>query len=181
MPHRDDPQSPSESAAIRSVVINAVRLSDDTVHQLEQTWGVRIQDAAYWYDPRSGAWGLEGGPCAGFVPAGLSLGGPLRPDASRGNTGVFVNGRELHALDVMALQRLGPVFPGRYWVDAHGNFGFEGGPMMGNLMVAAQIAGGAGSGRGTGGAWTADSRFGTVGGDGSGFVFFNVGKTFYSN
>jgi hypothetical protein len=28
--------------------------------------------------------------------------------------------------------------------------------------------------------WTANSRFGTAGGDGSGFLFFNDGKTFWS-
>jgi hypothetical protein len=108
----------------------------------------------------------------------MQLGGPLRADASRGNTGVVINGRELHMLDVVALQRLVPVVPGRYWVDVHGNFGFEGGPMLGNLMALAQMAGG---GAASGGAWTSQSGFGTVGGDGSGFVFFNVGKTFYSN
>jgi hypothetical protein len=165
-------------AQVRKVVINGLRLSDEAVQQLEQAGGVHIQDASYWYDAACGAWGLEGGPCSGFIPAGLQLGGPLRADASRGNTGVVINGRELHQFDVVALQRICPVLPGRYWVNAQGNFGFEGGPMLGNLMVLAQMAVGAGAA--SGGAWTTESRFGTVGGDGSGFVFFNDGKTFYS-
>jgi hypothetical protein len=41
-------------------------------------------------------------------------------------------------------------------------------------MMAARLAGAAG------GPWTVDSRFGTVGGDGAGFTFFNDGKTFWS-
>jgi hypothetical protein len=54
-------------------------------------------------------------------------------------TGVFVNGRELHPLDVIGLQGLiGQVWPGRWWVDAQGNYGVEGGPTLGNLMVLAR-------------------------------------------
>ena len=156
----------------RSVIVNEVRLSDDEVNTLERAVGSTVRDGDYWYDRACGAWGMKGGPCAGFIRPGIALGGPLRRDASQGNTGVFVNGRELHVVDVIALQRLGPVFPGRYWVDGLGNFGIEGGPRMGNLAAAGQMT--------SGGAWTVDSRFGTVGGDGSGFMFFNDGKTFWS-
>jgi hypothetical protein len=54
-------------------------------------------------------------------------------------TGVFINGRELHPLDVQGLQQLiGQVLPGRWWVDAQGNYGLEGGPPLGNLMVLAR-------------------------------------------
>ncbi len=178
MPHQNDTQPPAAPQSERSVVINRVRLSDIELDQLERRCGVHIQDASYWYDPLCGAWGFEGGPCVGFIQPRLPLGGRLRADASRGSTGVVINGRELHTLDVVALQRLGPVLPGRYWVDAHANFGFEGGPTLGNLVAAAQMAG---LGAGSGGAWATDSRFGAVGGDGSGFLFFNDGKTFYSN
>lgn len=38
----------------------------------------------YWYDAATGAWGHEGGPTAGFVTAGLSVGGPLRTVAAPG-------------------------------------------------------------------------------------------------
>jgi hypothetical protein len=167
----------AKSAQLHAIFVNGIRLSDEVVQQLEHASGGRIQDASYWYDAACGAWGLEGGPCVGFIAAGLQLGGPLRANASRGNTGVVINGRELHQLDVAVLQRLGPVLPGRYWMDALGNFGFEGGPILGNVWVLVQMAG---AGAANGGAWTSQSRFGTVGGDGSGFLFFNDGKTFYS-
>ncbi|HJZ67648.1 MAG TPA: hypothetical protein VKF81_05980 [Blastocatellia bacterium] len=125
----------------RAVYINRTRLADQWVFALEGKYRVRIPDGSYWYDRMSGAWGVEGGPTAGFIHAGLDLGGQLRADASRGKTGVFINGRELHALDVRGLQRLGPVYRGRYWVDAQGNFGFEGGPALGNLVWLAQQGG----------------------------------------
>jgi hypothetical protein len=132
---------PSEPEAVpggftRSVFINGVRLSDEQLHSIDQTYRVSVPDGHYWYDRACGAWGMEGGPQAGVAVAGLDLGGPLRPDASNGNTGVFVNGRELHALDVQRLGALvGNVIPGRWWVDAQGNFGPDGWPMVGNLFM----------------------------------------------
>jgi hypothetical protein len=159
----------------RAVYVNCVRIGDEEVAAIENASNTPVQDGRYWYDPACGAWGVEGGPCAGFVKAGISIGGVLMPNASGGDTGVFINGRELHRLDVVALRRLGPVFPGRYWVDAFGNFGWERGPMLGNLAAALQMAA-----QSSGSPWTVESRAGTVGGDGNGFLFFNDGKTSWS-
>ncbi|HEU0204264.1 MAG TPA: hypothetical protein VFR86_27955 [Burkholderiaceae bacterium] len=134
----------SAPAFATGVIVNAAALDPGTKGALERAYRVPIQPGRYWYDPVSGAWGIEGGPMAGQIHAGLRLGGPLRRDASRGNTGVFVNGRELHRLDVAALQRCVPVIPGRYWVLANGIGGVEGGPAQFNL--AALCGGGGGSG-----------------------------------
>ena len=113
-----------------------------TLERLERG-ATRLEDGAYWYDARTGASGRWGGPTLGFLPPGLNLGGPLPADASGGGQGmltaVFVNGRELHPLDVVGLQQLiGQVWPGRWWVGAQGNYGVEGGPPLGNLMVLAR-------------------------------------------
>jgi len=82
----------------------------------------------------TGAFGIKSGPCIGVGIAGLQIGGPLQSNASSGNTRVFINGRELHALDVLVLQTLGPVIPGRYWMNAYGYFGYENYPVaLGNL------------------------------------------------
>ncbi len=126
----------------RTVIINKQKLAQETVHALEQQYQVRIQDGSYWYDPMCGAWGFEGGPTVSFIMPGLNLGGPLRRDASYGNTNVFVNGRELHRQDVLGLQQIvGMVQPGRYWLDAYGNVGYEGGPILLNLVMMARQAG----------------------------------------
>ncbi len=154
-------------AQSRSIIVNAVRLADATVKGLEQKYRISLKDGDYWYDRASGAWGLHGGPTAGFTVAGLDIGGPLRSDASAGNTGVFVNGRQLHQYDVIALMQLGPVYQGRYWVDANGNFGLEGGPALGNLWAAAQAAR-------RQGAQTTYTRSGSMfGSDGNGCLVFN--------
>lgn len=160
--------STQAGAQSRRVVVNAVRLSDAQVRGIEQQYRVRLADGDYWYDQRSGAWGMRGGPTAGFTVPGLNVGGRLRADASAGNTGVFINGRELHQYDVMALMQLGPVYRGRYWVDGQGYFGVEGGPALGNLVQLAQAAGR------RGGAQTTYNRDGSMfGSDGNGCLVFN--------
>jgi hypothetical protein len=134
-----------DSANARAVFINGLRLPAEQLRVIEGRYRIRIPDGRYWYDRLCGAWGLEGGPQLGIGIAGLDLGGPLRADASNGPTGVFVNGRELHAFDVQRLQMLaGMVIPGRWAVDAHGNFGPEGWPKIGNLFALAQLKGGGG-------------------------------------
>ncbi len=152
----------------RNVVINDRRLSDAEVAQIEQGLQVRIGDADYWYDPVLGAWGVRGGPAMGLIAAGLNLGGPLHADVSGGGTGVFVNGRELHPYDVLALQQItGPIVPGRYFITSQGLAGYEGGPPMWNLAaMAAQSQGGGGSntwqGRVTGASGFSDGTTGAV-------------------
>jgi hypothetical protein len=131
------------AAFATDVVVNGVPLKESVHKSLEREYGVPIKPGRYWYDNVSGVWGREGGPGAGQIHAGLKLGGPIRRDASKGHTGVIVNGRELHALDVAALQRCLVVVPGSYWVLANGVGGVEGGPPQFNL---AALCGGGPSG-----------------------------------
>jgi hypothetical protein len=154
-------QSPAESQGGGDVVVNRERVPQQMISALEQAYRVRVAPGRYWYDATSGAWGVDGRPTAGLVLAGLRLGGPLREDASRGTTLVWVNGRRLPREDVRALEQItGPIGPGRYWVDGDGNAGFEGGAALVNLR---QLAGQAG-----GSAWSHYTSDGdaSVGGDG---------------
>jgi hypothetical protein len=133
----DDADRPPARAAQASadVVVNAVPLDEATRQQIERAYGVPIKPGRYWYDAATGVWGLEGGPSAGRIAPGLRLGGALRADASGGNTGIFVNGRELHQLDVLAVSRCVQTLPGRYWVAQNGIGGYEGGPPLFDLNV----------------------------------------------
>lgn len=135
------------TAVAQEVTVNRVRLDDRTRLALERTYGVPVAPGRYWYDAFSGVWGVEGGPAQGQIHPGLQLGGPLRADASAGDTGVFVNGRQLHRLDVAALRRCTQVIPGRYWVAANGLGGYEGAPPSFNLAVLCGNAGGGSSTR----------------------------------
>ncbi len=133
----------------RSIQLNGHAATEHdlaTLDRLEQHWGARVPDGAYWYDNLSGAAGPWGGPTGGFLPPGLGLGGELPANASGGGdgnyTGVFINGRELHYQDVVALeQAIGEVYQGRWFVDSYGNFGQDGGPVLGNLFELAKQQG----------------------------------------
>lgn len=165
--------APVTSAPTINVVVNGESVTQATRQGLEQQYGLRMVEGRYWYDATSGAWGLEGGPTKGYLMPGMPLGGPLRMDASGGGTAVVVNGRALHPYDLMSLQMLvGAVNPGRYFLDARGNMGFEGGPPLVNLVALLQVfaanqqqarlygpgwgggnASGGGGGGGGGGGW----------------------------
>ena len=123
------------------IVINGQELNSQDGAALMQHYGV-IPAGSYWYDSMSGFWGNTGGPGIGQIMPGLDLGGPMRADASGGDTGVFINGREIHATEYMLLlQTYGSVIPGRYWMNAQLIGGFEGGPAIFNLSAAAGNSG----------------------------------------
>jgi hypothetical protein len=144
--------------AQREVYVNGLLISEADVQALESSYFVQIPAGSYWYDAISGLVGLEGNPPSGQIMPGLALGGTLQANASSSGTGVFINGRELHPLEIAYLQKMyGLVYPGRYWMNAQFIGGLEGGPAFFNL--AANV--------GTGQASSAYSKYGTIVSDGS--------------
>ena len=131
----------------REVYINRVKLNKTKLLAVEQTYQTKIKNGKYWYDHFCGAWGVEGGPTTGFIMAGLDLPGPMPSDISGGGTGIFINGREIHALDRRGLKQLfGVTYAGYYWLDANGNLGVVGGPFIVNIVAAIQSAQRSGAG-----------------------------------
>jgi hypothetical protein len=117
-------QAPQDVSAQQSEI-----LINDQALTLEEIahYGVDLPPGRYWYDQVSGLWGIEGAGYAGQIVAGLPLGGPLQPDASLGDTGVFFNGRQIHADELAELlQIFDEVPPGRYWLGADLIGGIEG-------------------------------------------------------
>jgi hypothetical protein len=136
----------AQSPPTRQVFVNGKQLRDDQVNFLEQKYRSSLPNGHYWYDRMCGAWGIIGGPVLCTLEPNHDIGGPLQPGASLGNTGVFINGRELHYLEIALLQRVVPmIITGRWWLDAYGNVGCEGGPMLGNLWAFAQSQGSSGN------------------------------------
>lgn len=155
---------PSAAAPSSGVTINGHVLTATEIQQLVQTYGVAPQPGTYWYDPRSGQYGAVGGPVMGLIKPGHAF-GTLRADASGGRTGVFLNGRQVPASEMQFYNLLlGHIQPGRYWLDAQGNVGFEGQPAVANLVVAAVAAGvttngGGGSGGSPADKWLSGNEF----------------------
>jgi hypothetical protein len=157
-------------------IVNDEVVSSETTTQLEVMYGVKCIPGNYWYDAKTGAFGLKGGPCIGVGVAGLNIGGPLKANASGSGTGVFVNGRELHPADIAGLQSFVQVIPGRYWMDAAGNFGYENFPyIIGNLyqLYQARFANAKGSYYKSN-PWSGEST--SFGSDGS-FMYYSSKKS----
>jgi hypothetical protein len=147
-----------------NIIVNGTRLNPQQIQMLRQLLSVPVNASIpagdYWYDNVSGLWGNRGGPSLGQILPGLKLGGPLRPGASNGDTGVFINGREIHRQELAYLQRLfGTVNRGRYWLNGWGIGGYEGGPAQFDLRAAGRSSGGGYSG------YTRRTPFGSIGGD----------------
>ncbi|KAF1863442.1 hypothetical protein Lal_00030469 [Lupinus albus] len=99
------------------VAVNGQPLSDRVVKKAEKLAGP-IQPGNYWYDFRAGFWGVMGGPCLGIIPSFIEeFNYPMPDKCAGGNTGVFVNGRELHEKDLDLLSGRGlPNYSDRSYV-----------------------------------------------------------------
>lgn len=133
------------------VIVNGQTLNRETLNELHRLYPVAIAPGRYWYDPMSGAYGVEGKPVAGQMLPGLVLGGSLKADASRGTSGVFINGRELTLGEKSYIEQTcrTPAIPGRYWVNAQGLGGVEGGSPSFNLGLCGATTGQRRGGSGT--------------------------------
>lgn len=118
-----------EQRADGKVIINGLVLTEAQIAGLAKTYGVKALPGNFWYDTRSGLYGVVGYPAFGFMLPGHQF-GTLKRDASQGNTTVFVNGRELPLAEYTVWsQMVGSwIQPGKYWLDAQGNAGYEGNP-----------------------------------------------------
>jgi hypothetical protein len=150
--------SHAQDAKLRTV-INGVVLTDQQKAQFVRMYGVQPLAGEFWYDPRSGLWGVKGREAFGLIRPGHDY-GSLSSNASAGTTGVFINGRQINLAEAIYIRNLlGSVMPGRWWLDgASGYFGLEGYAMpAGNLYQVARAA----QSRGSGGAHYYNDGMGT--------------------
>ncbi len=132
-------QTPAMGAA--QTTINGRPVSQEQRYAFQLAYGVPLQPGNFWYDSRSGMWGYWGREVAGLLKPGHDF-GPLPANASNGNTGIFINGRQLNTAEVIFFQNLlgVPMQPGRAWLDGvTGNIGLEGNPIpLVNLVSLVQ-------------------------------------------
>ncbi|CAI0469925.1 unnamed protein product [Linum tenue] len=90
-----------------NVFVNGHPIQDRVLKKAEKVAGP-IHPGQYWYDYRAGFWGVMGGPCLGIIPPSIEeLNHPLPANCACGDTGVYVNGRELHQQDLNLLSTRG--------------------------------------------------------------------------
>ncbi|KAK9145361.1 hypothetical protein Sjap_005264 [Stephania japonica] len=105
-----------------SVSINGHPIMERSLKKAEKLAGP-IRPGQYWYDYEAGFWGLMAQPCLGIVPPFIEeFNFPLPRDCAGGNTGVLVNGRELHQkdLDLLASRGLSTTRDRSYSVEISG-------------------------------------------------------------
>ncbi len=135
-----DAQAPAADVNFGEVIINGLSLTDDQRSQFAGEYGIAPLPGNYWYDPRSGLYGVSGYQAFGFMLPGHEFGTPDR-NASQGDTGVLVNGRELPLSEWLIWSYMlgAPIQIGSYWLDEQANAGYEGVALpIVNLYVAAQ-------------------------------------------
>ncbi|KAH6760974.1 hypothetical protein C2S52_008348 [Perilla frutescens var. hirtella] len=89
------------------VFVNGYLIPEHLVQNAELLAGP-IQPGEYWYDTHAGFWGVMGYPCLGIImPNIVEFNYPMPEDCASGNTGVFVNRRELHQKDLDLLASRG--------------------------------------------------------------------------
>ena len=128
--------------APRQTIVNGKPLTEQQKAEFVRMYGSPPLGGNFWYDARSGLWGVVGKEAFGVLRPGHDYGG-LSPTASAGTTGVFINGRQINIAEAIYLRALlGSVLPGRWWLDgATGYFGLEGSTIpVGNLLAAARAA-----------------------------------------
>ncbi|CAA0838217.1 Protein of unknown function (DUF3133 [Striga hermonthica] len=104
------------------VYVNGHFIPDSVVKRAEKLAGP-IQPGEYWYDKRAGFWGVMGHPCLGIIMPNIEeFDYPMPGNCAAGNTGVFVNGRELHQKDLDLLVSRGlPITRNRsYFIEITG-------------------------------------------------------------
>uniref|UniRef100_A0A0A9HQ42 Extra-large G-protein-like n=1 Tax=Arundo donax TaxID=35708 RepID=A0A0A9HQ42_ARUDO len=99
------------------VYVNGFPISDRAVRKAEKLAGA-ICPGDYWYDYRAGFWGVMGRPCSGMIPPHIpEFNYPMPTNCAGGNTGIFVNGRELDQKDLDLLVARGlSDSPGRSYI-----------------------------------------------------------------
>jgi len=119
-----DLQTKPNQRVADGATLNGYQLSTATVQWFAAAFGFKVRsDTAYWYDQRSGWIGKMGGRSKQALHLPVPCMGTMDPQCSAGDTGIFINDRQLPADERVQFMACGmPLQEGcRYTVDMRGN------------------------------------------------------------
>uniref|UniRef100_A0A7C9AGW1 Uncharacterized protein n=1 Tax=Opuntia streptacantha TaxID=393608 RepID=A0A7C9AGW1_OPUST len=129
----------SEVQSSECIYVNGSPLSADELLILQNCASPprNLKPGKYWYDKVAGFWGKEGHKPCQIITPNLVIGGErIKPDASNGNTNLFINNREITKAERWMLKSAGVQCAGsvNFWVDPDGTYFEEGmDPSKGNI------------------------------------------------
>ncbi|KAL3350659.1 hypothetical protein AABB24_023205 [Solanum stoloniferum] len=88
----------------------------------------KLRPGKYWYDKVSGLWGKEGHKPCQIISPQLAVGDTIKKDASKGNTNIVINNREITRVELYMLKLAGINCEGDvcFWLSADGSCQEEG-------------------------------------------------------
>ncbi|XP_049407261.1 extra-large guanine nucleotide-binding protein 1-like [Solanum stenotomum] len=88
----------------------------------------KLRPGNYWYDKVSGLWGKEGHKPCQIISPQLAVGDTIKKDASKGNTNIVINNREITQVELYMLKLAGINCEGEvcFWLSADGSCQEEG-------------------------------------------------------
>lgn len=88
----------------------------------------KLKPGYYWYDKVAGFWGKEGQKPHQIISPHLNVGAGIMRHASKGDTGILINDREITKSELRMLQWAGVQCAGKphFWVNADGTYQEEG-------------------------------------------------------
>jgi hypothetical protein len=121
-PYLQSPRGPAQAGSgVFAIVVNGVPITGSSKVALLASG---VLPGRYWRDFMSGFYGREGGPTLGVSQAPIPGAGPLQPDAScrpAGQTNIFINGREVHPIEIANLLPIMMQPGGRWRLDSQMN------------------------------------------------------------
>lgn len=110
-----------------TVIFNGQILSRKELEDFFKEYDRYPRPGNYWYDPVCGLYGAVGHDAFGYMRKGHDF-GPLPPNASRGDSGFYINGRCLSKREALVWRQLmgRDLRNGNYVFDDRGYFGIEG-------------------------------------------------------